>query len=116
MLTPKLLRSFNNLLPNCPDEAKSQLLNHVKNKRIVEKGLDPKIVILRLAAAYVRHHYTEYDKVVHKLGKEKARMKVVKEVEQVMKKWRTRESNPTLAWEIYKNNFSGKVFDHKNNP
>ena len=113
MITPKLLRSFNNLLPNCPDGDKVQLLSHVKSKRIEEKGLDPKIVILRLAAAYVRHHYTTYDKVVHKLGKEKARMKVVKEVEYVMKKWRTRETNSMLAWEVYKNNFSGRVFNQK---
>ena len=116
MVNPNILRSFNNLLPNCPDKDKMELLEHVDKKRIEKNGLDPKVVILRLTGAYIRHHYTSYDKIVGKDGKEKARIKIAEKVDNIMKRWRTREIDPMLAWNVYKNNFSGRVFTNEKYP
>ena len=105
MISPEGLRSFNNLLPNCPDECRPKLIRRVDRKKIEENGLDPKIIILRVAAAYIRHERTNYNKLIPSLGKYKARMKVNKEVEDTMRMWRTRD----LSWEMYKKNFRGKI-------
>ena len=109
VLKPKLLKSFNNLLPNCPDKDRPKILKCVEGKKIEENQLDPKLIILRTAAAYIRHEYTNYNKMVSSAGRYKARMNVNKQVEDTMRVWRTRQK----TWDEYQRNFTGKVFNQE---